>query len=137
MRFHVPRLTYSYSMSEPKGKPASGTALRRWCARLVLTAVALLALTVESLPSEVRTLVLASEDRFPLADELKEQLRRLPEPITAYAVLSDRPSQSNWCTDQFLRACQAESGGRLNIQFISPALNRVEFDRLRTEYPAV
>jgi hypothetical protein len=103
---------------------------------VLLLFVALIVLNIvvgSRLPNK---LDVTQEGFYSLSEGSVEFLRKLPEPVKAYVILS---SERRGAEDirRLMQNAQDRSGGRFTAEFISPVSNVSKFQELKGKYPVV
>ncbi|HEV3439249.1 MAG TPA: Gldg family protein, partial [Gemmata sp.] len=74
---------------------------------------------------------------YSISDTTTDLLKRLDQPVTAYAILPREESGDRDTNDirQLLLACQDASDGKLKVKFLSSATDKTLVNNLRSKYP--
>lgn len=84
------------------------------------------------LPNKLDT---TSTGFYSLAPNTAELLGKLPEPVTAYAVLRDGRASDDM--RRLLENCRSVGGGKFAATFVSAVADRTEYQKLRGKYPVL
>lgn len=110
-------------------------------ANLVLTTLLLLVALVVSnvlfsikMPNKLDT---TATGFYSISDTTKNLLKRLEQPVTAYAVLERDESIDQNTNDirQLLLSCEDASNGKFKVKFLNSGTNNTELRNLRSKYP--
>ena len=96
---------------------------------LLVTANVLIALRVPN------KLDVTTAGTYTLNPQTKQLVESLEQPIHAYAILQDTGDMVTEDTKRLLENCQNTNPSKFQVTVLSPALNKAEITKLRTDYP--
>jgi hypothetical protein len=103
---------------------------------VLLVFVTLLVVNVFISPRLPNRLDVTGGGFYTLSDGSKEVLGRLPEPMTAYVIMSSGRREADDIR-RLLQNCQDASNGKLTVKFINPVADAAEYRRLAERAPKV